>query len=147
MTSIFVNLPSSDLDRSRAFYVALGARINPHFSDENGLCLVWSDGIYFMLLQRDKLQSFTSKRVIDPADEAQTIIAFTRKSRADVDAAVSAALAAGGAEHREPEDYGFMYQRAITDPDGNILEVFFMEPGAVERGPDAYMEEQGGGDS
>jgi hypothetical protein len=40
-----------------------------------------------------------------------------------------------------------MYQRSLLDPDGNIIEFFYMEPGAAEHGPDAYLEEQGGGDS
>ncbi|HEX6955311.1 MAG TPA: glyoxalase, partial [Agromyces sp.] len=34
-TNIFVNFPTSDLDRSKAFYEALGYRINPNFTDEN----------------------------------------------------------------------------------------------------------------
>ena len=42
----------------------------------------------------------------------------------------------------EPSDHGFMYQRSIEDPDGNILEFFFMEPQAVEQGPDAFLAGQ-----
>jgi uncharacterized protein len=37
-------------------------------------------------------------------------------SRDAVDAAVTASLAAGGTEPGEPSDYGFMYQRGLTDP-------------------------------
>lgn len=147
MTMIFVNLPSSDLDRSKAFYVALGCAINPLFTDENAACVVWSDDIFFMVLQRDYFATFTDKQVVDPATSAQTLISFSRDSRAEVDRVVEAGLAAGGAEGRDPQDYGFMYQRSLTDPDGNIVEFVYMEPGAAERGPDAYMEEQGGSDA
>lgn len=35
---------------------------------------------------------------------------------------VAAGIAAGGTETQAPADYGFMYQRQLTDPDGNILE-------------------------
>jgi hypothetical protein len=38
-----------------------------------------------------------------------------------------------------------MYQRSIEDPDGNNLEFGFMEPQAVEDGPDAYVSEHGAG--
>lgn len=31
---------------------------------------------------------------------------------------------------REPEDYGFMYQRSLLDPDGHLLEFTYMEPEA-----------------
>lgn len=147
MSKIFVNLPAHDLNRSRTFYTALGGRINPLFSDENAICVVWSDDISFMLLRREYFATFTNKQVVDPAAAVQTLVALGFETRAKVDTAADAGLAAGGSETRDPDDHGFMYQRAIADPDGNILELFFMEPGAAERGPDAYMEEQGGGDS
>jgi len=33
MTAMFVNLPVSDLERSKAFYSAVGFTINPRFTD------------------------------------------------------------------------------------------------------------------
>lgn len=39
---IFVNLPVADLNRSIAFYEAVGARKNPQFSDETAACMVVS---------------------------------------------------------------------------------------------------------
>jgi predicted lactoylglutathione lyase len=66
-------------------------------------------------------------------------------SREDVDEKVVAGLNAGGAETRAAQDYGFMYQRSIEDPDGNKHEFGFMEPQAVEDGPDAYVSEHGAG--
>ncbi|MBL5975049.1 MAG: glyoxalase [Candidatus Leucobacter sulfamidivorax] len=143
MTMIFVNLPTSDLDRSRAFYTALGCTINPLFSDENAICVVWSDEIYFMVLRRERFADFTDKQIVDPATSIQAIVAFSRDSRAEVDGTVEAGLAAGGSQARDPEDYGFMYQRSLFDPDGNLLEFTYMEPGAAEQGPDAYLNEEG----
>ncbi|MBN9613838.1 MAG: glyoxalase, partial [Actinobacteria bacterium] len=127
MTKIFVNLPSNDLDRSRAFYTALGASINPLFSDENAICVVWSDDVYFMVLRREYLATFTEKPIVDPATSAQVSISFSKDSREEVDATVSAGLAAGGSEAGEAQDYGFMYQRNVTDPDGNIIDFIYME--------------------
>lgn len=147
MTMVFINLPASDLNRSRAFYTALGGRINPLFSDENAISVVFSDQIHLMVLRREYFATFTDKEVVDPAKSAQTLIAFTRDSRAEVDATVQAGLAAGGDEPKGAQDYGFMYSRTLADPDGNIVEFVYMEPEAAERGPDAYLEEQGGGDS
>lgn len=147
MTMIFVNLPTSDLDRSRAFYTALGCSINPLFTDENAACVVWSDDIAFMVLRREYFATFTDKEVVDPATSAQTLIAFSRESREEVDAVAAAALRHGGREARDPQDYGFMYSRSLEDPDGNIIEFVYMEPEAAERGPDAYLEEQGGTDA
>ena len=142
-TSIFVNLPTSDLDRAKAFYEGLGFSINPLFTDENAACVVLDENIYFMVLTREYLGTFTDKQIIDPKTHAQTSISFTRDSRDEVDAVLVKGLAAGGSEPREAQDYGFMYSRDLEDPDGNILGFLFMEPAAVEKGPDAYLAEQG----
>ena len=143
MTMIFVNLPTADLERSKAFYVALGCTINPNFTDENAAALMWSDDILFMLLTRDFFSTFTDKTLIDPNVSVQTIVSLSRESRAEVDETVEAGLAAGGSLAREPEDYGFMYQRSLHDPDGHLLEFTYMDPVAVEMGPEAFVVEYG----
>ncbi|MGH3703939.1 MAG: VOC family protein, partial [Agromyces sp.] len=99
--------------------------------------------IYFMVLTREYLGTFTDKQIIDPKTQAQTSIAFTRDSRDEVDVVLATGLAAGGTEPREAQDYGFMYSRDLEDPDGNILGFLYMDPSAAEQGPDAYMAEQG----
>jgi predicted lactoylglutathione lyase len=144
-TSIFVNIPTTDLERSKAFYEALGFSINPLFTDENAACIVVSDTIYFMVLTREYLGTFTDKQIIDPKTQAQTSISFTRDSREDVDSVMGSALAAGGSEPRPAQDYGFMYSRDLEDPDGNLLGFLYMAPEAAEKGPEAYMAEQGAG--
>ena len=141
-TNIFVSYPAADLGRSKAFYTALGATINPLFTDENAACLMWDENIYFMVLKREFFATFTDKQVADPATTAQVQSAFTRDSREDVDTVVEAGLAAGGSEPRPAQDHGFMYSRDLEDPDGNIVAFLWMAPEAVEKGPEAYMAEQ-----
>ncbi|WP_040167790.1 VOC family protein [Microbacterium gorillae] len=140
-TQIFVNIPSTDLERSKDFYTALGATINPLFTDENAACIVFSEDVYFMVLTRDYLQTFTDKPVADPKSTAQALFALTRDSREHVDSTLAAGLAHGGSEPRDPQDYGFMYSRDLEDPDGNILEFLYMAPEAAEQGPEAYLAE------
>ena len=140
---MFVNLPVTDLDRAKAFYEALGFSINPNFTDENAACVVLSDTIYFMVLTRDYLATFTDKQIIDPKTQAQVSIALTRDTRDEVDEVLAKGLAAGGSEPRPAQDYGFMYSRDLDDPDGNNLSFLFMEPAAAEMGPEAYMAQQG----
>ncbi|HEY6801829.1 MAG TPA: VOC family protein [Agromyces sp.] len=142
-TSIFVNLPTTDIERSKAFYEGLGFTINPLFTDDNAACVVFGDNIYFMVLTREYLGTFTDKQIIDPKTQAQTSIAFTRDSRDEVDEMLAKGLAAGGSEPREAQDYGFMYSRDLEDPDGNILGFLYMDQAAAEQGPDAYLAQQG----
>ncbi|MFT4298482.1 MAG: glyoxalase [Aeromicrobium sp.] len=142
-TKIFLNLPSHDLEASKAFYTAVGATVNPNFTDDNAACLVFTEDIYLMVLRTDFMASFTDKPIVDPAEAAQAITCFMLDSREEVDTFVTAALACGGREPREALDYGFMYQRSIEDPSGNIIEVGYMDPKAAEVGPEAYLAEQG----
>ncbi len=141
-TNIFVSYPTADLDRSKAFYTALGATINPLFTDDNAACLVWEENIFLMVLRREFMATFTDKQLADPAITAQVQIAFSRESREEVDTVVEAGLNAGGSEPRPAEDLGFMYSRDLEDPDGNIVAFLWMAPEAVEKGPAAYMAEQ-----
>ena len=142
MTEIFVNLPTSDLERSKRFYTGLGCAIEPLFTDENAACIVWDENIYFMVLTREFFRTFTDKTVADPATTAQVLVALSRDSRDHVDDTIARGLAAGGSEPRPAQDYGFMYSRDLEDPDGNVLSFAFMEPVAAEQGPDAYAAAQ-----
>ncbi|MCD2186647.1 VOC family protein [Actinomycetospora soli] len=143
MPAMFVNLPVTDLDRSKAFYESLGFRINPAFTDHNAACVVVEeDHNFFMLLLRDFFQTFTDRPIGNPAETVSVATALFLESREAVDAAVTAGLATGGTEARDASDYGFMYQRQLTDPDGNVLEFGWMDPQAAAQGPDAHLADQ-----
>ena len=137
-THIFVNIPTSDLERAKTFYTELGFGINPDFTDDNAACVVVDDNVFFMVLTREFFATFTNKEIVDPATHAQVLTALSRDSRDDVDAVVRRGIEAGGNEPRDAQDMGFMYSRALEDPDGNILEFVWMDPRAVEGGPEAF---------
>ena len=143
MSQMFVNLPVTDLERAKAFYTAIGGTVNPAFTDHNAACIVVDeDHNYFMLVTREFFQTFTDLPLGDNAVNPTVTVAMFRDTRDDVDAVVADGLAAGGSEARPASDYGFMYQRQLTDPDGNILEFGWMDPTAAQQGPEAYAEQQ-----
>jgi uncharacterized protein len=143
MPAMFVNLPVTDLERAKAFYTAIGFTVNPAFTDHNAACIIVEDGhSYFMLLVREFFQTFTDLPIGDPAVSPSVAIAIFLDSREAVDGAVADGLAAGGSEARPASDYGFMYQRQLTDPDGNVLEFGWMDPVAAEKGPEAVTSQQ-----
>jgi predicted lactoylglutathione lyase len=143
MTAMFVNLPVTDLERAKAFYTALGFRINPLFTDHNAACVVVEeDHSYFMIQTREFFQSHTELTIGDPAVNPSAGIAIFLDSREAVDAAVTAGVGAGGSEPRPADDYGFMYQRGLLDPDGNVVDFGWMDPVAAEQGPAAYADQQ-----
>ena len=129
---IFVNLPVSDLAASTRFFEALGCRKNDQFSDETSSSMIWSDQITFQLLTRDYFQTYTAKPVGRARETCQVMLALSADSRNEVDALVQAAAAAGGAaDPRKPMDMGFMYNRAVEDPDGYVFELIWMNPDAA----------------
>ena len=143
MTAMFVNLPVTDLERAKAFYTALGFTINPAFTDHNAACVVVEeDHSYFMILVREFFQTFTDLPIGDPAVNPSVSTAIFVDSRESVDQAVAAGLAAGGSEPRAASDYGFMYQRQLNDPDGNLLEFGYMDANAAEQGPQPLADQQ-----
>ncbi|HMH59573.1 MAG TPA: VOC family protein [Galbitalea sp.] len=131
-TMIFVNLPVSDLERSKAFYSALGYDINPQFTDENAACIVISENIFAMLLVKPFFANFTSKEIADTSTTVAAINSLSADSREEVDALADKAIAAGGSQTNEPQDLGFMYNRSFSDPDGNMWETLWMDPQHVQ---------------
>lgn len=143
MTAMFVNLPVTDLERAKTFYTAVGFTINPLFTDHNAACVVVEeDHSFFMLLVREYFQTFTDRPIGDPSAAVSVSTAVFLESREAVDASVVSGIEAGGSEAQPASDYGFMYQRQLTDPDGNILEFGYMDPAAAEQGPEAFKNQQ-----
>jgi predicted lactoylglutathione lyase len=130
-TKIFVNFPVRDLNRSMAFFKALGWTFNPQFTDETAASLVISDDIYAMLLTHKKFAGFTSKKIADGAS-AEVLISISVDSKADVNRIADAAIKAGGKEAKPPQDYGFMQLRSFLDLDGHHWEIFYMDPAHVQ---------------
>jgi len=142
MTMVLVNLPVTDLERAKAFYAAIGFTLNPMFTDHNAACfLVEEDHSAFMLLTREFFQTFSELPIGDPAVNPSTSTAVYLDTREAVDTALAAGLAAGGREPHPAADYGFMYQRQLNDPDGNILEFGWMDP-AGAGSPEVLAEQQ-----
>ena len=129
---IFVNLPVADLKAAMAFYEAIGAVNNPMFTDETAACMVFSDVIHVMLLTHDKFAQFTPKRIADAKETSEVLICISADSREAVDEITDKALAAGGREPREKQDYGFMYGRSFEDLDGHIWEPMWMDMEAAK---------------
>ena len=129
---IFVNLPIKNMERSKAFFGALGFTFNPQFTNEQGACMVINDGAsYAMLLVEPFFQSFTKKPISDAKKSTEVLVCLSCESRAEVDQLVAKAVAAGGTSPNPPQDHGFMYGHGFTDLDGHVWELVYMEPNAV----------------
>ncbi|MCR8957724.1 VOC family protein [Variovorax sp. S2] len=128
---IFVNLPVKNLEKSKAFFAALGYTFNEQFTDANAACMVINEGsIHAMLLAEDFFKTFTDKSLTDTSKSTEVLLCLSCESRAEVDEMVAKAVAAGGTVPRAPQDYGFMYGHGFQDIDGHLWELSFMDPNA-----------------
>ena len=132
---IFVNLPSRDIPRARQFYTGIGYTINEKFSDETTICVAISEVIYLMVMTVERFASFAPRPVADTTAVTAALIALMVESRDAVDAFRDRAVAAGGSDNHKTQDHGFMYGHSLSDPDGNVLEVGWMDPAAAAGEP------------
>jgi predicted lactoylglutathione lyase len=134
---IFVNLPVNDLAASTRFYEAIGCLKNEQFSNENAASMVWSDLITFQLLTRNYFATFTSKQIADAYTTCQVLFCLSRDSREEVDSLATVAARTGGkADIRDPIDIGFLYNRAVEDPDGHVIELAYLDLQAMRADAD-----------
>ena len=124
---IYVNLPVSDLERSKKFFGSLGFEFEPKFTNEKAACLVIDGNIYAMLLQDEFFKTFIDKPLSDATKETGVTVCLSCDSRAQVDETIAKAAKAGGKTHRKATDHGFMYWHAFEDPDGHIWELVHMQ--------------------
>ncbi|MFG2944187.1 VOC family protein [Streptomyces adustus] len=143
---LFVNMPVTDLERSKEFFAKLGFGFNPKFTDETAACMLVGEHAFVMLLTREKFAEFSKLPIADPRTHALALYCFSASSRAEVDTVSAAALAAGATEVDGAEDYGFMYSRSFFDLDGHGWQVMWMDPAAVEQGPEAFAASAQGAD-
>ena len=125
---VFVNLPVRDLDRSVAFFSALGFVFDPAFTDDRSAAMVLSDEACVMLMVEDFFSSVTGQPV--PATR-EAVIALSAQSPEEVDALVAGALAAGGSPAQGRIADGPMYGWSFLDPDGHQWELIHMAIPAV----------------
>jgi predicted lactoylglutathione lyase len=136
--TLFVSIPVKDLQRSKAFFGALGFSFNPHFTDETAACMQIGEQASIMLLTQEKFAELSKLPMADPATHTLALYCFSVASREEVDEVAEAAIAAGGVEADGLEDYGFMCSRSFFDLDGHGWQVMWMDPVAALEGPETY---------
>jgi predicted lactoylglutathione lyase len=99
---------------------------------------MYSDAIGVMLMTHGRYSSFTKRPIGDARRESQALLALSVDSRDAVGVTVDCAAAAGGNADPNPvQDLGFMLNRSVEDPDGNVWEIMWMDMAAAQAGASA----------
>jgi predicted lactoylglutathione lyase len=126
---IIFNLPVKDLERSKAFFAALGFRYNPQFSNDSAAFIDVVEGsLHVMLTTEDFFSSLTGKPVAPAHTASEVVICLSCESRDEVDTLIAKATAAGARIPHPPEDHGFMYDQGFEDLDGHLWNLVWMAP-------------------
>lgn len=117
MTTMFVNLPVKDLERSKAFFSELGF---PFFGMTDDMAsVIISEQTQVMLLAEPTFATYARNELADPNTATQVILVLGLDNPEQVDELVDKAVAAGATAIGEPTDDGQRYQRGFADPDGH----------------------------
>ncbi|WP_244274306.1 VOC family protein [Geodermatophilus obscurus] len=124
---LFVKLPVRDLPAARAFYEALGFRVEETSSDEGEAAVVLGDELVLALHTRERFAALLPGEAGDPAQAPTVVHTLTADSRADVDDRVARAVAAGGRPGLPAREADARYTGSFADPDGNVWEVVWID--------------------
>jgi predicted lactoylglutathione lyase len=127
---IYINLPVTDLERSTAYYKALGFEQNPMFSDSHASCMKYSEDISVMLLTYDFYKNFIGEKTIaDTVKTNSVLLALMLDSKEEVQEFADKAKENGGHYYMSDvnKDLDFMFSYEVVDPDGHIWEVGYMD--------------------
>jgi len=127
---LWLNLPVKDVQKSVAFFTALGFSFTPRHagSDEMAGMMVGTKNIMVMLCRNSVFESFSRTKISDTKAGSEVLISIDAETREEVDALARKAAAAGGIVFGEPsEAQGWMYGCGFSDLDGHRWNVLHMD--------------------
>lgn len=127
----FINSPVGDLQKSKTFSGEPGYGFGPNRSDHRAAALKLDGHNRAMPLTHEKFGGFTDKPLPYPLQTVGMLVSLRFGRKAQVDAIIRKALAAGGSEPRSSSDHGFIHQRTFADPGGHRFGPFWSEPPAM----------------
>jgi predicted lactoylglutathione lyase len=116
-TTLFVNLSVKDIERSKAFFTALGFDFYG-MSDEIASVVI-NERTQVMLLVEPVFGGYVRNEVADPTKSTEAILVLGLDNPREVDEFFEKAVAAGATAIGEPLTEGPRYQRGFADPDGH----------------------------
>lgn len=126
ITSAYLNMPVSDVVRSKEFFLALGFTVNAQFSGPDNVCMVINPSTSLMLMNHLKFSSFIDKEVASK-NTSEIILSFACGSEGEVRTTTEKALSMGARKINEPEDSDFMFSWAFEDLDGHLWDLFWIK--------------------
>ena len=128
--SLWINLPVKDINKSKAFFTALGFTLNLQYGTrEDSACfLVGESNLAIMLFEEALYEDFTGTSIADKRNGGEVLFSFDAESPEEVDELAQKVVAAGGTLYGEPRyKDGWMYGCGFIDLDGQRWSILYMD--------------------
>lgn len=124
---ILINLPVSNLERSKLFFEELGLVFNKELTDENATCFNIDDNIIIALLPANHFKdAINNNEVVDATKSNEVLLSIGMESNESVDNMYFKAISAKAKEIGKPTDFGSIYGATFADLDGHQWNLFHM---------------------
>lgn len=133
----WINLPVSDMARSKQFFTDIGFRVNPlhEHNPEIGSFYLDKNDTVMMLFSKEAMEGFIANPIADTSAGNEILLNIDAESREEVDEMAEKVRATGGVIYAEPgESDGWMYAFGFVDPDGHRWSMLYMDMEKAPRG-------------
>ena len=127
---IWLNLPVKDVQRSKAFFLAIGFSFNePRSTGDDMACMLAGEKNFVVMLVREAMfAGFSKNNLTDTSQSSEILISYDAETREEVDAIAKKVVAAGGIMFADPgENQGWMYGCGFSDLDGHRWNILYMD--------------------
>ena len=126
---IWLNLPVKNIEKSKAFFTALGYPFtSKHDNATMAALIIGTNKFPVMLFEESVLKTFIQTEITDTKKSSELLISLDAESREEVDEYAKKVVAAGGTVYAEPSEIqGWMYGFAFIDLDGHRWNVLHMD--------------------
>ncbi len=123
---IWANFASSDLEKTTAFYTALGFKPNGTYNTaEAASFLFGQNGFVINFFTEARLKKEVNGNLSVPLNGNEIIFSLSAKSKEEVELWVGKVKLAGGTIFAEPQNYEQGYTFGFADPDGHKFNVLY----------------------
>jgi len=130
MKTFWLNLPVENIQKSKAFFKAIGFKPNPMHEEANHLAsfLIGEKELVMMLFPEETFISFTQNGLLKTGEATEVLLNIDAQSKKEVDELAKTVQKAGGKLFAEPaESEGWMYGMGFKDLDGHRWSVLYMD--------------------
>ncbi|MGZ3754707.1 MAG: VOC family protein [Mucilaginibacter sp.] len=130
MKAFWINLPVKDVQKSVAFFIALGFKFNPsrNITDHSACLMAGNNNVVVMLFEQNIFKGFTKQPVADTNLSTEVLFSVEVESKEEVDLMAEKAIAGGGQCNHVPSAMeGWMYGCVFADIDGHRWNIMYMD--------------------